>query len=908
MISAAMLLRPVMSAVFAHCILLQHACHHLRRRHIAGTDRVIRPGKDNFMTKRILIDARQTEETRVVLLSGTRIDDFDYETENRKQLKGNVYLARVTRVEPSLQAAFVEYGGNRQGFLAFSEIHPDYYRIPVEDREALIEAETAVSDDEAEDAPEDDAPETVGGESAEDEDIRPKRRIKKYKIQEVISRKQIMLVQVVKEERGNKGAALTTYLSLAGRYCVLMPNNSRGGGVSRKITNPADRKRLKTVVGGLDIAKGMAVIVRTAGAKRTKTEIARDYAYLSKLWDEIRNRTLESQAPCLIHEEGDLIKRSIRDMYTSEVDEVLVEGEEAYKIARNQMKMLIPSHLKNVKKFAESQPIFQHFNVESQMETIQSPQVTLKSGGYLVINQTEALVAVDVNSGKSTRERNIEETALKTNLEAADELARQLRLRDMSGLIVVDFIDMEDNRNQNAVERRMKDAMRNDRARVQIGSISHFGLLEMSRQRLRLSINESISNLCPHCEGTGRVRSIDTAAMQVLRSIEDEAQKGKMDVLHITVHRDIALFILNHKRITLADIESRFGLTIVLHSDDTLIAPEYRVEREGFQGKSQSRQNNRQDQRRAQKTEPVKANGDDDDHSDAADGNSQFADDESVDGDQPKRRRRGRRGGRRRRGKRNGEEAQQIDASTAEDAAAKSDNAKNDNAESDNDAVSAPNDEDAKPKKPARGRSRGRRGAKNDTADGETNAKSHIDPSPADSTSAANAAPDAANAANDGEVVKDSKAARKTTRKKAAKKPAKQSADAGGENAGSDDAGSETAKPVAKKPARGRKPKMASAAANDAAASDDAEPKAVAKKPARATRPKKATKAAASLASDASDANSAGDTSTTSANGDAEAGSAAANRAPISSAPQDVIEVGNADPAARKRGWWSRSD
>ena len=893
MISAAILMRPVMSAVFAHYIHLQHTCHHLRRRHIAGTDRMIRPGKDNFMTKRILIDARQTEETRVVLLSGTRIDDFDYETENRKQLKGNVYLARVTRVEPSLQAAFVEYGGNRQGFLAFSEIHPDYYRIPVEDREALIEAETAVSDDEAEDAPEDDAPETVGGESAEDEDIRPKRRVKKYKIQEVISRKQIMLVQVVKEERGNKGAALTTYLSLAGRYCVLMPNNSRGGGVSRKITNPADRKRLKTVVGGLDIAKGMAVIVRTAGAKRTKTEIARDYAYLSKLWDEIRNRTLESQAPCLIHEEGDLIKRSIRDMYTSEVDEVLVEGEAAYKIARNQMKMLIPSHLKNVKKFTESQPIFQHYNVESQMETIQSPQVTLKSGGYLVINQTEALVAVDVNSGKSTRERNIEETALKTNLEAAEELARQLRLRDMSGLIVVDFIDMEDNRNQNAVERRMKDAMRSDRARVQIGSISHFGLLEMSRQRLRLSINESISNLCPHCEGTGRVRSIDTAAMQVLRSIEDEAQKGKMDVLHITVHRDIALFILNHKRITLADIESRFGLTIVLHSDDGLIAPEYRVEREGFQGKSQSRQNNRQDQRRAQKPEPVSTSDDDDDQSDAADGNGQFADDESGDSDQPKRRRRGRRGGRRRRGKRTGEETQQIDASTAEDAAAKSDIDG-----SANEAALASGDEDAKPKKPVRGRTRGRRGAKNDTADGENGTSSQIDTSPAD-TSPADSAPaaDAAPAtSNDDEVVKDSKAAPKTARKKAAKKPAKQSADAGSENTGSDDAGSETTKPVAKKPARGRKPKMAGAAANDAAASGDAETKAVAKKPAREARPKKATKAAAS------------DTSTTSANGDAEAGSAAANRAPISSAPQDVIEVGNANPAARKRGWWSRSD
>ena len=887
-----MLMRPVMSAVFAHCIHLQHACHHLRRRHIAGTDRMIWLGKDNFMTKRILIDARQTEETRVVLLSGTRIDDFDYETENRKQLKGNVYLARVTRVEPSLQAAFVEYGGNRQGFLAFSEIHPDYYRIPVEDREALIDAETTGSDDEAEDAPEDDAPETVGGESAEDEDIRPKRRVKKYKIQEVISRKQIMLVQVVKEERGNKGAALTTYLSLAGRYCVLMPNNSRGGGVSRKITNPADRKRLKTVVGGLDIAKGMAVIVRTAGAKRTKTEIARDYAYLSKLWDEIRNRTLESQAPCLIHEEGDLIKRSIRDMYTSEVDEVLVEGEAAYKVARNQMKMLIPSHLKNVKKFIESQPIFQHYNVESQMETIQSPQVTLKSGGYLVINQTEALVAVDVNSGKSTRERNIEETALKTNLEAADELARQLRLRDMSGLIVVDFIDMEDNRNQNAVERRMKDAMRNDRARVQIGSISHFGLLEMSRQRLRLSINESISNLCPHCEGTGRVRSIDTAAMQVLRSIEDEAQKGKMDVLHITVHRDIALFILNHKRIMLADIENRFSLTIVLYSDDALIAPEYRVEREGFQGKSQSRQNNWQDQRRSQKPEPVStSDDDDDDQSDAVDSNGQFAVDESGDSDQSKRRRRGRRGGRRRRGKRNGEETQQIDTSTAEDAAAKSDNDG-----SANEAASAPGDEDAKPKKPARVRTRGRRGAKSETVDGENVASSQNDTSPADNAPAADATP---GATNNGEVVKDSKASTKTTRKKATKKPAKQSADAGSDDAGSDDAGGEAAKPVAKKPARGRKTKMAGAAANEAATSGGAEKNAVAKKPPRAVRPKKVTKAAAGPTSDAG---------TTSANGDAKAGSAAANRAAISSSPQDVIEVGNANPAARKRGWWSRSD
>ncbi|MGA1187225.1 MAG: Rne/Rng family ribonuclease [Candidatus Puniceispirillaceae bacterium] len=841
------------------------------------------------MTKRILIDARQTEETRVVLLSGTRIDDFDYETEHRKQLKGNVYLARVTRVEPSLQAAFVEYGGNRQGFLAFSEIHPDYYRIPIEDREALIEAEGTSHDDDAEDAPEDGTPETVGGESAEDEDIRPKRQIKKYKIQEVISRKQIMLVQVVKEERGNKGAALTTYLSLAGRYCVLMPNNSRGGGVSRKITNPADRKRLKTVVGGLDIAKGMAVIVRTAGAKRTKTEIARDYAYLSKLWDEIRNRTLESQAPCLIHEEGDLIKRSIRDMYTSEVDEVLVEGEEAYKTARNQMKMLIPSHVKNVKKFSESQPIFQHFNVESQMDTIQSPQVTLKSGGYLVINQTEALVAVDVNSGKSTRERNIEETALKTNLEAAEELARQLRLRDMSGLIVVDFIDMEDSRNQHAVERRMKDAMRNDRARVQIGSISHFGLLEMSRQRLRLSINESISNLCPHCEGTGRIRSIDTAAMQVLRSIEDEAQKGKMDVLHITVHRDIALFILNHKRASLADIESRFGLTIILHSDDSLIAPEYRVEREGFQGKSQPRQNGRQNHRQPQKTTQSDDNADNDAETDEADSTSQFSDDAAGDEDQPKRRRRGRRGGRRRRGKRNGEDNQQIETASNDDVAA--DDAAGDHADH---AATTTSDDDAKPKKAARGRGRGRRVARNDGAENKRDESGQTEPSPASGDPAPDAAADTASPDGDA-AVKDSKSDGKSARKKAAKKPAKTSAVS--DEDGSD--GTKAVKADAKKPARGRKPKVKSQTGADDAASDDAGSGTAAKKPARKSSAKKAKKSAA---------DKTGDAGAAAANGSAETVSHAANRAPISSAPQDVIDVGSAAPDARKRGWWSRGE
>ena len=622
-------------------------------------------GKEKKMTKRLLIDARQAEETRVVLLSGTRIEDFDYEAKNRQQLKGNVYLARVTRVEPSLQAAFVEYGGNRQGFLAFSEIHPDYYRIPVEDREALIEADRADIENENIETKENNAPETLGDEGADEDDIRPKRQVKKYKIQEVISRKQIMLVQVVKEERGNKGAALTSYLSLAGRYCVLMPNNNRGGGVSRKITNVADRKRLKTVVGGLDIQDGMAAIVRTAGAKRTKTEITRDFSYLSKLWDDIRGLTLESQAPCLIHEEGGLIKRSIRDLYTNEVDEVLVEGEDAYKVARNQMKMLIPSHLKKVKRYEGSNPIFQHFDVENQMDTIHSPQVTLKSGGYLVINQTEALVAIDVNSGKSTRERNIEETALKTNLEAADELGRQLRLRDLSGLIVVDFIDMEETRNQHAVERRMKDTTRNDRARIQIGAISHFGLLEMSRQRLRLSINESISNLCPHCEGTGLIRSIDTAALQLLRSIEEEAQKGKMDELHITAHRNVVLFILNKKRSTIAEIEDRFEVTIVMLSDDNLIAPEYTVNRIGWQGKPLSKQHLRQvpqEKQRGSDNDEITETSESEENIEATHPTDNEKDNEDG---LSKRRRRGRRGGRRRR-RRNVEDGPTDENQTAD--------------------------------------------------------------------------------------------------------------------------------------------------------------------------------------------------------------------------------------------------
>jgi ribonuclease E len=806
------------------------------------------------MTKRLLIDGRQSEETRVVLLSGTRIEDFDYETENRKQLKGNVYLARITRVEPSLQAAFVEYGGNRQGFLAFSEIHPDYYRIPVEDREALVQAERDSDEDEDGAQEADGAPETVGGEGADEDDIRPRRHVRRYKIQEVVSRKQIMLVQVVKEERGNKGAALTTYLSLAGRYCVLMPNSTRRGGVSRKITNAADRKRLKTIVGGLDVQDGMAVIVRTAGAKRTKTEIARDYAYLSKLWDEIRTKTLESQAPSLIHEEGDLVKRSIRDLYTSEVDEVLVEGEDAYKQARGQMKMLIPSHVKRVQKYEDALPIFQRYQVEQQMDTIHSPQVTLRSGGYLVINQTEALVAIDVNSGRSTRERNIEETALKTNLEAADELARQLRLRDLSGLIVVDFIDMEDNRNQQAVERRMKDAMRNDRARIQIGSISHFGLLEMSRQRLRLSFNESISSVCPHCEGSGRVRSVETAALQMLRVIEDEASKGRMDELRVTINRDVALYILNHKRDAISALEERFEMRIVILAGDSLIATEHEAERIGFQG------NNNRKQAKPAKKEAAPAESSDEDTPDSPD-------EENGEDDQPKRRKRGRRGGRRRR-RRGGEAGDNAGEAVAADDAAEAPANDDEPAAADSAATEAVSEDgESDPGTKTRGKSSGRsRGRK--TGDAVVVEDSADRPEATDANKAE------ADAADDAEAKP-----KRRTRKKAAKAAATLSDDTQAEEASpeaGDAATSEDEAPAKKKATRAKAAKSAG------------------------TTKKKASKKAAKKA-----AKKAEDTTASEASAP-ENDEAAASRTPISSAPQDVIEVGQNDPSTKRKGWWNR--
>ena len=549
------------------------------------------------MSKKMLIDAGHREETRVVVVDGSKVEDFDFEAEARRPIRGNIYLAKVTRVEPSLQAAFVEYGGNRHGFLAFNEIHPDYYQIPYEDRVALAEEEASAVQDDEDDLPAeeaetasadeagdgDEAPETIGDDSEDDVDdaqaARRRRQLyRKYKIQEVIKRRQILLVQVAKEERGNKGAALTTYLSLAGRYCVLMPNTPRGGGISRKISNAADRKRLKTVVNELDLPKGVGLIIRTAGASRTKTEIKRDADYLVRLWENIRELTLKSVAPALIYEEGNLVKRAIRDLYDKEIDSVLVEGEEAYKEAKAFMKMLMPSHAKKVQHYKETVPLFLQHQVEAQLEAIYSPIAPLKSGGYLVINPTEALVSIDVNSGRATKERNIEATALKTNMEAAAEAARQMRLRDLAGLIVIDFIDMDENKNNRAVEKKMKDVLKRDRARLQVGRISQFGLMEISRQRRRTSLLEGSTVPCPTCRGSGHLRSTESSALVALRGLEREGTRGKAKRVRISVPTSVAIYILNDKRDHLLAIEQRFAMRIVVAADDTIMAPEFTIE------------------------------------------------------------------------------------------------------------------------------------------------------------------------------------------------------------------------------------------------------------------------------------------------------------------------------------------
>jgi ribonuclease E len=596
------------------------------------------------MTKRMLIDATHPEETRVVVVSGNKLEELDFEVASRRPIKGNIFLAKVTRVEPSLQAAFVEYGGNRHGFLAFSEIHPDYYRIPVSDREALEmetqrvseraiergeesgdgegegydslpmsgandalldrdghedagdedtrgaaeeaadEARAVASDtsdaSDAEGGEEADRVEQVGGDEVDEVRQRRPRTLRQYKIQEVVKRRQIMLVQVTKEERGNKGAALTTFLSLPGRYCVLMPNTPRGGGVSRKITNTTDRKRLKEILDDLNLPDGMSVILRTAGMERSKQEIRRDLDYLLRLWDSIRERTLESTAPELIYEEGNLIKRSVRDLYSREIDEIWVEGDAGYRAAKDFMRMVMPSHARKVQNYKDDLiPLFMRHQVESQIDAMHNPVVQLKSGGYIVLNQTEALVAIDVNSGRATRERNIEETATKTNLEAADEVARQLRLRDLAGLVVIDFIDMEEQRNNLAVERRLKEAMKADRARIQIGRISPFGLMELSRQRLRPSLMETHFTSCPHCQGLGLVRSVESAAMEVMRAVQEEGIRRRSAEIAVTAPTGVVLYLLNQLRPALSDLERRYAFRVLVTADDTMVVPAFKIDR-----------------------------------------------------------------------------------------------------------------------------------------------------------------------------------------------------------------------------------------------------------------------------------------------------------------------------------------
>ena len=665
-----------------------------------GADRSCVVQTDN-MPKKMLIDATHAEETRVVVVDGNKVEEFDFESENRRQLAGNIYLAKVTRVEPSLQAAFIDYGGNRHGFLAFSEIHPDYYQIPFADREALMEEERAYAEaqkarDEEDEKPKkqrrsrsrsrtkaadvssddavvstevesdeisgmetidlddgdtssevssndqadveeasspmetvketpvetpaaDDVAEEAADETAENvdgqaddsdddddvedskgskasskddsiesiadeddsEDIRPVRkpRPRRYKIQEVVKVRQILLVQVVKEERGNKGAALTTYLSLAGRYCVLMPNTARGGGISRKITNAPDRKKLKEIANEIEVPQGAGLIVRTAGAKRTKAEIKRDYEYLQRMWEQIRELTLKSIAPAKIYEEGDLIKRSIRDLYNGEIDEVFVEGERGYRIAKDFMKMIMPSHAKNVKRYEDSLPLFARFQVETYLAGMFNPTVQLKSGGYIVIGITEALVAIDVNSGRSTKEGSIEDTATKTNLEAAEEVARQLRLRDLAGLIVIDFIDMDERKNNAAVEKRMKDKLKTDRARIQVGRISGFGLMEMSRQRLRPGMIEATTQPCPACHGTGLIRSDDNLALSILRQIEEEGTRRRTREVLVRCPIGIANFLMNQKREHIGQIEARYGMSVRIEGDPSLISPDFSIEK-----------------------------------------------------------------------------------------------------------------------------------------------------------------------------------------------------------------------------------------------------------------------------------------------------------------------------------------
>ena len=733
------------------------------------------------MSRLMLIDAAHPEETRVAIVNNGQVDDFDFESTGSEQLRGNIYLAKVTRVEPSLQAAFVEYGGNRHGFLAFSEIHPDYYQLPAEDREALLreaaeEAAAAIEDDDDDDGPYiphgmnagngnaedhsghdhdhdeehdhgDETEAAAEGDSDEDGEeggddapkpgqSRPRARSersarpaqtrtpisKRYKIQEVIRRRQVMLVQVVKEERGNKGAALTTYLSLAGRYSVLMPNTPRGGGISRKIVNSADRKRLKSIVSELDIPEGQGLIVRTAGAKRTKAEIKRDYDYLSKLWEQIVEKTLTSEAPALINAEGGLVHRAMRDMFDKEIEEVWVQGDEAYREAKDLAKIIMPSQSRKVQQWREDDPLYVAEAVEGQLDSIYSPTVQLKSGGYLVINQTEALVAIDVNSGKSTRERNIEQTAVRTNLEAAEEACRQMRLRDLAGLIVIDFIDMEENKNNRAVEKRLKECLKVDRARVQHGRISQFGLMEISRQRRRQGVLQATSDPCPACNGTGRRRSIPSAALQLIRAIEARAAIGALKGISVKAPTDVALYILNNKREALIEIERVAGFAVSIHSSEDMLPGDFQLDAERDPN---AKPKKRAPPRSLMKPTPASTRDEDDEDAEEIDDAVDAADEAEDDAAEPRaekpegteggnggrKRRRRRRGGKGREARETGLEVVDADAPVAAEASPMSDDDGDDEDEDGDEGSVAPraDGEEGPRKRRRRGRRGGRR-------------------------------------------------------------------------------------------------------------------------------------------------------------------------------------------------------
>ena len=869
------------------------------------------------MTTRMLIDARHREETRVAVTQGNRIEEFDFESAEHKQLKGNIYLAKVTRVEPSLQAAFVEYGGNRHGFLAFSEIHPDYYQIPKEDRDALLreEAEHAAAaaqraeddldelegdvadveyhDDENGDAP---APETIGEDGDGDEDGETengddseadegaeegkdgrgdrKRRgrdgrrggrgrgrgrrnddedgesrmslRRRYKIQDVIRRRQVMLVQVVKEERGNKGAALTTYLSLAGRYCVLMPNTMHGGGISRKISNGADRRKLKAMIDEMNLPPTMGCIVRTAGMSRTKVEIKRDFDYLARLWDEIREKTLQSSAPALVHSDSDLVKRAIRDIYHKDIEEVLVEGDEGYKAAKQFMKLLMPSHARRVKQYADPVSLYQRYGVEDQLAGMLNPVVQLKSGGYLVINPTEALVSIDINSGRSTREHNIEQTALSTNLEAAAEIARQLRLRDMAGLIVIDFIDMDHGSNVRKVERAMKDALKNDRARIQVGRISGFGLMEMSRQRLRTGVLEASTRPCPHCEGTGLVRTASSAGLSALRLIEEEAARGKGSKITLRASQEATFYLLNEKRRELHDIEELYGVSVEILPDGETEGARMAIEVGGPPPT----------QRRSfAPIEPIEDDDDDipeeedEDEAEASEERPRSRDREEGDGEGEgrKRRRRRRRG---RRGRRDDEGTDVGEGEASEDGEADADDAAaaEDAAPAETEAAAPVEDEAEAPAKKSRRRGgRGRKKADEAESGAEADApvaEPEPEPAPVEEAEAA--------------VVEEKPKRKRAPRKTKAALAAEAEAAAGAE-APAADADADADAPVAEAPAEAVKPAP--------------------KK--RASRAKKA------VAADAS--------------------SAPATESEAQPVAADADEVGEAADGGPRRGWWQRT-